>query len=581
MELLKDSPDYFQSRLYNVGKFILYFFTATVIITNLALICGLTVSSVWPLVAFCLNTVLFVKKSEDIRFTIIIAALSLCTIAFFIAVSIQFYDFSWDGTAYHKAAVGALADGWNPYYQSLTNYNQLTDTIPNASEFSLNWGEVYPKAVWYLEASLYALIPNNIEAGKAILPLFMFVLFAYCKVLFTTLVQSKWFAYIIATIAVCNPISLAQLNTLYVDGIVSCLLLLIIIISIYLLTQKEKMDLYASLFCLILIGCNIKFSSLAFTGFFCVLFWVLHFFKYRGSKINSTKLFFALAVTAVVAIVFIGFNPYITNIVRYHTPFVGFSGESSLLGAENRALGSSIKAKYSSPILFLMSLFGKMAHEGIELPEQLFKLPFAISASEIETYSIPNPYFGGWGALFGLITIISSIIFAVAFCRWKHIGAVSKYFLAYSAVSVILLLALPGTNEARFGGFLYMIPISTMIILRENALLLKNKAVPISINSVLCVIILINILPWVGVQANKLKESRSINDTFLYLKNQITQGATVDLAILNPDFHALFYNIKDNGLMIHLVPYESVDDNYTRFYNWQMYYQVVHSEEQG
>lgn len=55
------------------------------------------------------------------------------------------YDVSWDGNAYHKGAVGYLAQGWNPLYQTMEEFVLQSDMEGVQQFTSLPWVEFSPR----------------------------------------------------------------------------------------------------------------------------------------------------------------------------------------------------------------------------------------------------------------------------------------------------------------------------------------------------------------------------------------------------------------------------------------------------
>ena len=74
-------------------------------------------------------------------------------------------DRSYDGNYYHKAAIGGLANGWNPVYEGLMEFRQRTAFPIPVSVDDCLWADHYAKTSYFYAAPMYVLT-GSIEAGK-------------------------------------------------------------------------------------------------------------------------------------------------------------------------------------------------------------------------------------------------------------------------------------------------------------------------------------------------------------------------------------------------------------------------------
>src|SRR5262249_4085747 len=110
-----------------------------------------------------------------------------------LVVSMLFIDRSWDGNWYHKRAIIALADGWNPVYQILGIEN-------------LPWPDVYWKSTWVLGGLAYETIPLMNIVAFVNWTLITAVFFTSRASLATVGLSRGWANLIAAAIAL-NPVS--------------------------------------------------------------------------------------------------------------------------------------------------------------------------------------------------------------------------------------------------------------------------------------------------------------------------------------------------------------------------------------
>jgi hypothetical protein len=245
-----------------------------------------------------------------------------------------------------------------------------------------------------------------------------------------------------------------------------------------------------------------------------------------------------------------------------------------MLSSTNLLKSGAFDGLNSFQMLFV-SIFSKMSHDNYSTLTEVYKLPFTIHSEELQYYDIPNPYLGGWGSLFGGLFIVSILVILVhTFCKWKERDFQYKASIFYVFFTILLLCILPGTYMARFAGHLYVVVIMATVILlsslykktKLNLIFSKSMAV------IMCILIFGNIAPWINTQRKIISESVDINAHISYLHKY--EDKNIKLAILNPDYHALAFDMRDQNIHFELVPYDKIDSSYKRFYNWQLYYKV-------
>jgi hypothetical protein len=166
-------------------------------------------------------------------------------------------------------------------------------------------------------------------------------------------------------------------------------------------------------------------------------------------KALAPYLLLAFFLAAVLA----GFNPYITNFIKYHNPFYPAIGPGH---------GSSW-IRDSTPDTFFernrleklcRSLYSESSNERNKPAE--FKLPFACSNQEIHCFNDPDTRIGGFGPLFGAALLLS---FAIPVITWK-----TRRKNTIQAVSLLLLVLItvlvnPECWWARYVPQLWAVPV--------------------------------------------------------------------------------------------------------------------------
>ncbi|MFC0213936.1 hypothetical protein ACFFK0_16005 [Paenibacillus chartarius] len=261
------------------------------------------------------------------------------------------YDTSYDGQVYHYFAVLQLQSGWNPIYDPMG--------------IDLIWVNHYPKGVWFIAAAIYTLT-GFAETGKAVNVIVMassfFAALAVLLAVFSAERKGEAFsglsalsrgsaAVLIAASAAMNPVTSMQLFTYYNDGIIGSLLLLLAAALAYFTYTYERRALWLSAGAVVLL-INVKFTAIAYAGILCatmvaavaIRLWLenkdgsmqggeggvkarlLAVLKARAMWRPIT----VLLATAAVAVVVIGWNPYVFNTVKQGHPFYPLAGKGAL-----------------------------------------------------------------------------------------------------------------------------------------------------------------------------------------------------------------------------------------------------------
>lgn len=217
------------------------------------------------------------------------------------------FDTTFDSISYHKPTIQALSNNWNPIYD-------------NRGDLGL-WTLHYARGL-ELQASTIASTGLGLEASKAINFMFFFstiaLAFAALRKTFPEL-SSKQIA-IAVFVLMSNPVVLSQLFTFYNDAYLY--MEVISMIALFMIWHKNsgKTFIYSlMLISVTLMAVNTKFTHL----FFCCLIWGGFWIYLLWTKnYKLLRKAFLLGTSAIVlGVVFIGFNPYITNTLTTGDPF--------------------------------------------------------------------------------------------------------------------------------------------------------------------------------------------------------------------------------------------------------------------
>ncbi|HUC01398.1 MAG TPA: hypothetical protein VMA75_00640 [Candidatus Paceibacterota bacterium] len=391
---------------------------------------------------------------------ILLAAIALFAAA--ILLNAPVYDISYDGQTYQQEAVIQLSNGWNPVYQDLAN-----EVIGGDSK----WINYYPKSSWINESYIYLLThaERTAKALNAVLIIVSIVL-VYVALTDTGLLGS-FNAWVVSIILGCNPISFNQIFSFYVDGQLMSLLLCICAAGMIMYAGKRRWG-FVPLFLALPAFINLKFTGLV--DAIIILFVLVLALWMKRVEIATLKALAVGAAAIAIGVLVIGASPYITNVVRYGTPFYPLYGPNAIDLKPYNVPGNFLDK--SSPEILFLSMFtqsGDLKEAGTTAP---YKLPFTYSPGELVAFRYPDPVEGGFGPLFGGAVILT--VFALAlyylWARRQHGG--KNYRRTFWGAAWLMLAAVvmcvvnPISSLARYvpqAYFIVMIPIILLLATRR------------------------------------------------------------------------------------------------------------------
>lgn len=343
---------------------------------------------------------LYKKEAKDfsIKKIIKIEAIYLAIFLITVGASSQLYDTTYDGRAYHQEAIILLSEGYNPFYQQLDEDEELHAI----------WINHYPKAVEIVSAALYS-FTGNIETGKA-----FNILFMISNILIGMGIFLRWgrlsygFGLIFSLILSLNPVAICQSLTYYVDGQNwSLLLCAAYLILLYIFEKRLAWNMMLALVIVSLV--NIKFTALIYLLVMMAAFYVIQLLTV--SKKEFLKSMMITGISILVAVFFIGFNPYVTNTLIKGHPFYPIYGENKVdIITGNSPDEFKNKNRFEK---FYLSFLGKTGNimswwsdEKIAL-----KIPFTFDINEIKAMAGCDLRVAGFGPFFSGIFLVSAVLY--------------------------------------------------------------------------------------------------------------------------------------------------------------------------
>ena len=357
------------------------------------------------------------------------------------------YDTSWDGQNYHYEAILQLTNGWNPFYESPTHavYSQHL--------------EHFTKGPWLNAVALYKLT-GNLEQAKAFHMLFMLAAYLLCTAAFSTFrtLKRRW-VVLLSVLVVLNPVSLYQIFTFYVDGIMSSLLVIVVSLFILIYRQPSRL-LMITLASAIVIMVNIKLTG--------AIYAVILGASYSGWVIWHKKQYRVDLVACLLAgyfagVLLVGYNPYIT---QYTSQFLSTgdpfypSNLKTFIPLEDNVPSNFLSMGWGEKLL--TSLVSKS--QATKEPSQ-YKWPFTVALDEILTFYAPDARVAGFGPLFSGVLLLTAALLIAAFARYRRRLMLASILLLLLGAILASGLSNPEAWWARFVPQLWMLPLLTILLI--------------------------------------------------------------------------------------------------------------------
>ena len=439
-----------------VGAGLLAVLTFSLLISGLLFVCGLSINPfVFPLAVVGSVALVYVVSEKNHRMFFASTLYILFFVALSIIVSAIFYDYSYDGLAYHQEIILLLKNGWNPIY----------DVHP-ASAFFIDIVAHYAKGMGMISATIFS-TTGNIEMGKAVNFILLFasafLFFSFLEKCYQMLSFAK--KILLTFLFALCPIVIVQIWTFYIDGASYSMLLILVSSLICFLRGRSKYDIY--IICLIVfLSIPIKFNITFWVVFAisCYLVYLLVVKKYDLLK----KLIIACVVSGTLSVLTAGFNPYITNMRDHNTPFYPLHTE--LQGGDEIIYGQTPlvlfdRSRLERVAISLLSFPNNCPH-----PQRATQLanPLSFRPSFLGTkYAPVDMRIGGFGLFFAWILVLSVALYVAVSKRKNRL----EYDI-FLATLFIALLILPHGWWARFVPFFYAFP---LVILLYSELEKRNK----------------------------------------------------------------------------------------------------------
>lgn len=464
---------------------------------------------IFPLSIFFVGILLYFYDSNWKQFFISSGTL-LGILIFSVFISSIVIDTSYDGLWYQLEGVFKITNGWNPWYEDIRG-EEMSEVY-----------NTYTKGPWIYGGTMYGLT-GFIDSAKCFNWILMFSVSFYSYYLFYEFLKYKLsIALLLSFLVITNPVSLSQLFTYYIDGQLSNLLIILIILLIICYENPLNKFVLFIIAIDICILCNIKITGFIYASIFCFIFIIALILRngFKVVKIPVTYLFIGFFIS----IFFFGYNPYVKNSIEHghpfypmNKPFIEYHEPSNFVGKNNVYKAAVSHLSYSSY---------KSHDDFVEIKQPFDLTDINYNSAEIRT--------GGFGSFFRLIIYLSFIILLLEFPYLKNHKLETLIIFTIFFSSIIN----PGVWWARYVPQLYLIPLVIYVMARKS----------LSIYSSRLSLFLITLLTLNSINNLRNVFSQTINKQ-IEIKEQLNSIKKIDL--YRGKFKIIDIQLQERGIEIY------------------------------
>ena len=550
--------------LYESGILLIGFIVVDVLVSMILFCLKLHISVInfWASLIITMLAFLLIGKNNNKTYINKVLSILLFLAILFgsIFVASKIYDSSYDGNSYHKGAIGMMAHGWNPVYETAEDYSDSIFHIRGAKIFT--WIDHYQNLSWIFGSTVYRVF-GNIETAKSL---------NYLLISGTLLILMNYFrrfkfknsqSIILAFITVFSPVVLSQFFSFYIDGNLAITFYLYIATVSLITFELVKLktisgDLLFNFFFSICILANLKLTGilliaagiLPLAGYLTILF-----IQKKIKVFDYWKLFGTTLFSILFAILVIGGTSYVKNTFTMRNPFYPLLGDnrSDIITTMQPAelMGKNQIEK------LLISVFSKSDNVQLYSWKALeYKLPLTWSNEEIDNLNITDTRIGGFGIFYSfifimsLITIINYLINVYKVKKESGTdAALYKIIISCILVSILIYLVLPTENWwARYAPNIYLLtPLAAAIMFGKINQTPRSSFVKVGL-VVFIITIFLNQLPFIYFRAITPEGNKIVKTELLEAKEYVEKNLEAKV-IINNHYMGVFYNLLDSGIV--------------------------------
>lgn len=381
----------------------------------------------------------------DSKKAFVFIGVMLCLSGIFLsgtALEGKIYDLSWDGQTYQQEGIIQLANGWNPFHD------------PPLRVANSIWINHYAKGPWIASASL-DLLTGQIEQSKVFSPLLIVSSFSLClSALLNCYKRRLRESLVLSLLAACNPISVMQATTFYIDGQLSSMLVIIMALLFTMIFKPTLLSALALILSMI-IAINIKFTALPYLLALILPIMLYLFLSRRIQPVRVMALSLAIGLTAGLPLV--GFNPYVTNTLSNGNPFYPVAGPNAV---DIMTVNSPANFGALNRLQKLATSLFCRTEDAVSPHASHLKRPFTLTEEELNTIA-PDTRIGGFGPLFGGAVLLSLLLIIIS---WPVDRKKTVFYTGLLLAILCSALVNPEAWWARYAPQVWLLPVVCIML---------------------------------------------------------------------------------------------------------------------
>ena len=335
-------------------------------------------------------------------------------------------------------------------------------------------------------------------------------------------------------------------------------------------SQNKHLGFILYFLCL-LMTINIKFTTFAYAGIFCLVYYIYVIIRVRKKKLDSQYLkhFTGLSIVGVIVGVLVIGIIYPKNTITNGHPFYPLFGEGKI-DIITREQPANFVNK-SSIEKYFISMFSQVEniHEASGKKATL-KIPFTIHQNEYEYIKTTDARMSGNGVLFSGIFIISLLIIVLlsrnTYKNNKELFIMTTIILATTCSLIVLFSE---SWWARYFPETYYFVLISLLYLYLN----KNVIIKRTSYLLIFIILLNNFITF--KESVKFSYDLNYNANFEYQNMlQLASGKTIDIAttVYIGAYYDIYHDLENYNYKI--IPHEDNLSDYNYLLSGLMYYKI-------
>ena len=346
---------------------------------------------------------------------------------------------------------------------------------------------------------------GHIEPAKGINLLLACAAAAFCFGVFASFeLMPLALAGVFALLATFNPILIEQAFTFYVDGRASAWLTIIIVALLDMALRADADPLVATITGLASAAAlNIKFTATAFA--LLLLLGGAIIIYTRVSKKQFWQAAAIIGAATIIALLFIGWDPYVTNTLDHGSPFYPRYGRDSIQMISPDVVPADF-IEGNNLVHLYRAVFGVSA-DPYRGRSSRMKLPFTVQPGEWDQFDVADQRVGALGPLFGGALLVSLLTAGIVLALGGRRSSLVMIVLGIAGVSLATVLINPEAWLVRYTPQLWLVP-----ILVAMAPFVAPRHVAAKVAAVLTCAVILADVAFVGVASLRaqLKNSREV-----------------------------------------------------------------------